>query len=147
MLLRVSNPAADADPDFDGIPNVLEYILGGNPAQSSSGTRPKASTANDNLVFTFDRADASETADITLIVEAGTTLGAWPETFTIGAASGAGVDIQENAAAPDRITVTIPMGTATAKFARLEGSRGSIASRSIRFPGGRIVARNSQCPA
>ena len=100
----VSNPAADADPDFDGIPNALEYILGGNPAQPNSDLAPKASTNGSNLVFTFDRVDASETSDITLIVEAGTTLGTWPETFAIGAttaASSPGVDVQENEAASD----------------------------------------------
>ena len=115
----VSNPAADADPDFDGIPNVIEYILGGDPSQPDSTLVPKASIISANLVFAFDRVDSSETSDITLLVEAGTTLSSWPETFIIGATSSPGVVIQENEAAPDRITVTIPQGGAPAKFARL----------------------------
>ena len=118
----VSNPAADADPDFDGISNALEYVLGGDPSQPGSNIAPTTSTSGGNLVFTFQRVDASETADITLVVEAGTILGAWPEVFTIGAndlSSSPGVSIQENAAAPDTVTVTIPMNGASARFARL----------------------------
>ena len=118
----VANPAADADPDFDGIPNALEYVLGGNPSQSDSALAPKTSVNGTNLVFTFDRADSSETSDITLVVEAGVTLGTWPESFTIGATTGnssPGVVIQENSGSPDNVTVTIPMGGAPAKFSRL----------------------------
>ena len=36
----VSNPAADADPDFDGIPNALEYVLGGDPSRATSNIAP-----------------------------------------------------------------------------------------------------------
>ena len=121
----VSNPAADADPDFDGVANALEYILGGNPAQSSSGLAPTVSADAGSIVFTFDRVDASETSDIILVVEAGTTLGTWPETFTIGAttaSSSLGVEVQENEAAPDTITVTIQQGIVPAKFARLRAT-------------------------
>ena len=118
----VANPAAAADPDFDGIPNVIEYILGGNPSQPDSTIGPKTAVNGANLVFTFDRADSSETSDITLVVEAGATLGTWPESFTIGAStatSSPGVEILENGSSPDRITVTIPQGGVSAKFARL----------------------------
>jgi autotransporter-associated beta strand protein len=115
----VANPAAAADPDFDGIPNVIEYILGGDPSQSDSSLAPKVSTVSDSLVFTFNRSDSSETSDITLVVEVGTTLATWPETITVGATSSPGVQIQENEASPDRITVTVPNGGAASKFARL----------------------------
>ena len=118
----VSNPAANADPDNDGIPNALEYVLGGNPSQSNSNIAPKVAISNGNLVFTFDRVDASETSDITLVVEAGSDLATWPEVFSVGATtatSSSGVDIQENAAAPDTISVTVPNIGAASKFARL----------------------------
>ena len=116
----VSNPAADADPDNDGIPNALEYVLGANPAQPDSGLAPTVTTSGGNMVFTFLRTDTSETSDISLIVEAGGDLATWPETYTISPGTPpSGVFIEENASAPDSITVTIPQG-ATAKFARLK---------------------------
>ena len=114
----VSDPASNADPDFDGIPNALEYVLGGDPSQPGSNIAPTVTTSGGNLVFTFQRVDASETADISLVVEAGSDLATWPETYTISpGAPSAGVSSQENGSAPDTITVTIPQNTA--KFARL----------------------------
>ena len=73
-------------------------------------------------MFTFQRNDASETADIALTVEAGPDLVTWPEIFTIGAddaTSSPGVHIEENAAAADTVTVTIPADTAPRKYARM----------------------------
>ena len=75
------------------------------------------------MIFTFLRADSSETPDVTLTVETGTDLLTWPAVFTIGtntAASSPGVSITENGTAPDTITVTLPQGTATRLFARLK---------------------------
>ena len=116
----VSNPAANADPDNDGIPNALEYVLGGDPSQPDSSIAPTVTTNGGNLVFTFQRSLVSKTGDITLIVEAGTNLTSWPEVYTVSPGTpSAGVSIQENPGLPDTITVTIPQGTSTAKFARL----------------------------
>ncbi len=120
--LTAGNAAADADPDLDGMPNGLEDVLGGNPTIPSTAGLPTASRAGGNFVFTFNRADVSETPDVTLTVQAGPDLVNWPTVYTIGpntAASSSGVTITENGAAPDSITVTIPQGTAGIKFARL----------------------------
>jgi hypothetical protein len=82
-----------------------------NPDPTSPRPSPSAAA-------TFPRADASETADIGLAVEAGSDLAIWPEIYNIGpGVPSAGVSIQENAAAPDTITVTFPLNTAI--FARL----------------------------
>ncbi len=118
----LSDSTTNGDPDKDGLPNALEYVLGGNPSQPNSGIAPTMSLAGNNLVFTFQRTDASETADITLRVEASTDLVNWNEIYLVGAAnasSSANVFIQENGTSPDTITVTIPQGSTTAKFARL----------------------------
>lgn len=114
--------AANADPDLDGMPNSLEYVLGGNPTIPSVAGLPTATRAGGNFVFTFNRADASETPDIALAVQAGPDLVNWPTVYTIGpdsAASSPGVIVTENGTAPDTITVTIPQGAAARIFARL----------------------------
>ncbi|MES2923456.1 MAG: immunoglobulin domain-containing protein [Verrucomicrobiota bacterium] len=117
---------AHADPDHDGLATVLEYILGGNPAQPFPATpRPVASLSGDSMLFTFPRLDAAETSDMTLTVESGTDLVTWPDVFTIRAntaASSPGVTILENGTAPDTITVAIPAGSGNARFARLKAT-------------------------
>jgi len=49
-----SGAGADlADPDQDGIPNLLEYALGLNPTQNSAGLLPKPYFASGALVMSF----------------------------------------------------------------------------------------------
>jgi len=114
----------DADFDKDGIADATEYVLGTDPkAASSSGIT--AQKSGSNMVFTFHRSDDSETSDITLNVQAGTTLAAWPQVFNVGATnatSSAGVNITENGDGADKVEVTIPTGAATKLFARLKVS-------------------------
>lgn len=119
---EVADPAAGADPDFDGLANAIEYVIGGDPSVASRAGAPGGVVIGNDLVFTFSRVDSSETGDLTLTVQAGTTLALWPEVFTIGAdnaGSSAGVNIVENAGAADTVTVTIPKAGELKKFARL----------------------------
>jgi autotransporter-associated beta strand protein len=112
----------DADFDKDGLADATEYVLGTSPtAANSSGITGQKSGGN--FVFIFNRADEAETSDITLTVQAGTTLASWPQSFTVGAttaASSAGVVVTENGAAADTVTVTIPTSAAVKLFARLK---------------------------
>lgn len=110
---------ADADPDNDGIDNGVEYVLGGDPTVSSQAGLPSGSAAGDDLVFTFNRSDSSETPDVSVSVEYGTNLAGWTS-VPIGATSDGIVTVEENGTDPDLITVTIPKNGDPAKFARLK---------------------------
>lgn len=44
-----------ADPDGDGLPNLSEYALGGDPFQPDSDVLPAVAIANDRLSLTFTR--------------------------------------------------------------------------------------------
>ncbi|MEO7100119.1 MAG: autotransporter-associated beta strand repeat-containing protein, partial [Luteolibacter sp.] len=127
------NPSADAtatgDPDKDGVTNLMEFILGGNPLASSTSILPTLAVNATNFVFTFNRSDESE-AEAALQFQWGTSLAAWPNVLTVGAASapadGNGVVVSVNEGSPttnpDVITVTIPRTNALAGklFGRLQ---------------------------
>jgi autotransporter-associated beta strand protein len=119
----LADQAADADPDFDGLDNALEYVIGSDPRVSNQGG-PSGGVVGTNLVMNLTRVDSSETADVGLEVQVSNDLQDWTTIagYTIGsdtATSTSGVVVSENAAADDTITVTIPKGTAPSKFARL----------------------------
>jgi hypothetical protein len=76
-------------------------------------------------VYTFKRVQASISASVALTVEVGTTLSTWSDSYTVGtntAGSTSGVAITQNSpsAGTDTVTVTIPRGVDTKKFARLK---------------------------
>lgn len=58
FVAGLADPAPSADPDNDGISNLLEYALGGDPAQSTSGVTnlPRVGLAAGNrLTFSYPR--------------------------------------------------------------------------------------------
>jgi autotransporter-associated beta strand protein len=108
------------DFENDGIPNLLEFVLGGNPTTNDSPSiRPTVSASGSDLVVTFNRADLSETQPVTVKVQTSPDLVTWTDFATIGAVNGSGYTVTENAAAADTIIVTIPKATASKKFARV----------------------------
>jgi hypothetical protein len=70
-----------ADPDTDGIPNLLEYALNGDPLAPSPGILPQLTSETDGLVLRFSR--IPEHGDLRLTVQSSTSLhGAWIDIAT-----------------------------------------------------------------
>jgi autotransporter-associated beta strand protein len=124
-----TNTAKNVDFDNDGLSNLLEFVLGGDPTISQAGIAPSVSTSGSNLVVTFKRSDDSELAPaVTVKVELSTdlTFSTPAQDITIGAASdpgpiapsGASYTVS-NSGGFDTITVTIPQGSDPKKFARV----------------------------
>lgn len=112
------NDGADQDPENDGISNVLEFVLGGNPLASSTSVLPTVSATGSNFVFTFNRSDESE-SEVTLLFQHGSNLTGWTD-VAIPATSVGSVAVTENGISPDTIVVTIPKDANTKLFGRLQ---------------------------
>jgi autotransporter-associated beta strand protein len=120
------------DFDNDGIDNLLEFVLGGNPTLSEPGIAPAVNASGSDLVVTFKRSDASELQPVTVKVQVSDDLSTWnpANDITIGAVgvpipippTNATYTVAENAAAADTIVVTIPKAAAARKFARVEAN-------------------------
>jgi autotransporter-associated beta strand protein len=111
---------ATLDFDNDGIDNLLEFVLGGNPTLSEPGIAPAVNASGSDLVVTFKRSDASELAPaVTVKVQTSLDLVTWTDFATIGSTAGSGYTVAENSAAADTIVVTIPKAAAAKKFARV----------------------------
>jgi hypothetical protein len=105
----------NADPDHDGIPNLMEYVLGSNAMNAPSAASPSGTVVGLNLVFTFTRSDMSE-IDTTQSVEWSSDMVVWQD-IPIGAVTAGAVEVEERGADADIVTVTIP--TANAQGGRL----------------------------
>jgi hypothetical protein len=65
-----------ADPDGDGIPNLLEYALNGNPKVANASIRPQPSILADHLTLNYTRRKAA--TDVTYELQASSELtGGW----------------------------------------------------------------------
>ncbi|MGC4016295.1 MAG: autotransporter-associated beta strand repeat-containing protein [Luteolibacter sp.] len=107
------------DYDNDGVPNLLEYVLGGNPTIADGGsTAPASHQAGGNLIFNYTRSNDSKT-DTTQVVQYGSSLSGWTD-IPIGATGGGMVAITPNGNGTETVTVTIPMDGNAKLFARLK---------------------------
>ena len=110
------NNLPGADPENDGIPNLLEYVLqGGDPSLSTTGTLPTLNASGANFVFTYyRRAAATGTAQT---FEYGTTLSGWTPVAIPG---GAGVTVNDQGGGIDKVEITVAKGINTKLFGRLQ---------------------------
>jgi hypothetical protein len=133
----LANPYADwasahgasetsGDPDGDGIENLLEFYLDGDPLAADVSVLPTASMDEDYLILSFKRRDDAENHGAGASIEWGSLAGwtAVPLGSTSSGANADGVTVQvdENGGGPDTIRVAIPRALATDGnlFARLK---------------------------
>ncbi|MEO5716502.1 MAG: autotransporter-associated beta strand repeat-containing protein [Luteolibacter sp.] len=119
--LTGSNNGTTQDPENDGIRNVLEFVLGGDPLVSSTSILPVQSDDGTYFIFTFNRADAS-LSEISLTFEYGSNLTGWTPVSIPTAATGIPVNITDNGAT-DQVVVKVLKGANTKLFGRLRAVR------------------------
>jgi hypothetical protein len=99
----LADKAPGADPDDDGISNLLEYILGGDPRTSDTGILPDAAINGDFLVLSYKRNDTS-VSDTLQTGQWSTDLSLWVDI--------APVVVSDNGDAPDDMEIRIPFSNA-----------------------------------
>ena len=99
----LSDKTPGGDPDGDGISNVMEYVIGGDPRVSSTSYLPGEAIVGTDLVLSYERSDASE-ADTTQTGQWSVNLTDWTNI--------APVQVSENDADPDSMEIRIPLTNA-----------------------------------
>lgn len=115
--------AAGDDFDGDGVPNAIEFVLGGDKDTHDAGKLPTVATSGGNMNFTFLRKRDSIDPSVSVTIEVGTNLSTWPDVFSVGAdtaGSTEGVAVSDNGDGTDTITLTIPQASMGQKFARIK---------------------------
>jgi autotransporter-associated beta strand protein len=121
--LTGANDGENDDPDFDGISNIIEFVLDGNPLASDTNKLPVSTQDATNFYFDFDRRDDSVT-EAALTFEYGTTLASWPSTVAIPSNTtpvvGPPVTITDNGGGTHHVKVTVPKSGNPSLFGRLK---------------------------
>lgn len=94
------------DPDRDGVTNLLEYVLNGNPGSSDPAILPTLDTSGTNFIFTFTRRELSANGT-TQVFDYGSNLGAWT-TLNITAPAHSAVTLGLPTGGLQTVTITIP---------------------------------------
>ena len=103
-----------ADPDGDGLLNLLEYALGSDPRTGSATALPRAELTAGTLTMTYPRNAAA--TDVALTVESADALGAF------GPASGFTTEESESLGGVRSVRVSFPANQG-AQFVRLRVTR------------------------
>ncbi|MCF7731706.1 MAG: discoidin domain-containing protein [Akkermansiaceae bacterium] len=104
-----------ADPDLDGISNLVEYVLNGDPGVSSPAILPTVGAdVGDNLVFSFVRR-AESRHDTVQVFQASPDLENWTDTPVPNATAGMFVITPTSPSSGlETVTVTVPAAAAAA---------------------------------
>ena len=125
--LTAANNGLAQDPDNDGVSNLMEFYLDGNPLAGDPAVLPDVASDATYLTLTFKRRDDAELDMATQAVQFGANLGTWTLS-PIGAATtpadgnGVIVTVSENGDSPDDVVIKIPRTHAVAGklFGRLQ---------------------------
>ncbi|MCW1925719.1 autotransporter-associated beta strand repeat-containing protein [Luteolibacter arcticus] len=115
------------DPNHNGIANLLEYVLNGDPlnAQSPAEILPTLNASGMNFVFTFTRL-VDSAPDTTQTFQYGTNLDVWTSLNISPGTPAAGVVIgTPTGGSPNTqtVTVTVAKGANTKLFGRLQAEK------------------------
>ena len=95
------SPAADAA--GDGVPNLVKFALGGDPAEPGATPLPSLSTNGSTLVFAFDVKTVA-LADFNVLAESSTDLSTW--TTAVNGSAGVSISAASLDASTQRVSVT-----------------------------------------
>lgn len=123
-LTAGNNDAPADDPDRDGVTNLLEFVLGGGPLDSSPAILPVLTRAAGIWVFEYDRSSVARSST-TQIVEHGSDLTGWTA-VPIPILSNGSVTITPGSAS-DHVTVALP-ASGDHRFVRLKVSQSPVAN-------------------
>jgi len=107
------------DYDGDGVPNAVEFILGGGKDTNDLAKLPAVTIHNGDFVVAFTRDQASKVPEATVAIEVGTTLASWPLSFNVDTAAAPEVTITDNGNGTETITLTLAQTADPKTFARL----------------------------
>ncbi|HEX8312064.1 MAG TPA: LamG-like jellyroll fold domain-containing protein [Chthoniobacteraceae bacterium] len=109
---NTGNAADDADPDQDGIKNLLERAFGGNPTVSNTGILPTIDPTSPLLTIVYTRAKGFP--DLTFMVQESSDepLSSWT--------TASGTEVVTDLGATERVRLTVDPGTAGRKFLRVQ---------------------------
>lgn len=120
----LADSSAGADPDGDGISNLMEYVLDGDPSVGTGTVLPAVVRVGEELRFSYVRRSESK-ADSVQVVQYGSDFVSWTDLEIPQTSAG----VVEIAAGPEegqeRVTVTVPADAAVdgRLFGRLKVSR------------------------
>jgi fibronectin-binding autotransporter adhesin len=128
-----SNTGKEVDFDNDGLKNLLEFVLNGDPTVSDNPSpAPALTVTGTDFVFSFNRRDDS-VAETTVLFQYGNDLATWSNatvtpgnsTFTINATLNGTITVNSNNATTDAVSITIPKAaSSTGKlFGRLNATQ------------------------
>ena len=99
------NDGATQDPDGDGVVNLLEFALGGNPLSAASAPLPVVARSGANLTFTYDLETAAA-GQFAFTAQSSTDLATW--TAVVHGSGGATISTSALDADTNRVVVTLP---------------------------------------